>query len=370
MIRRLLPLVGVLYAILATAQPATASSGALSYRAYSWTNTPTAETQCSEGTLTSLVLEWDSEPLPGCPADSFLVEITGSIYSPGPETQYALYSDDGARVYIDGQLVTSNWWDRGCSGFVNDWQLSEGWHEIRVEYYENGGNTCLWLYQVTSAGWSEIPAAYLNGEATQPATTTTEQPTTTTIAPIPETTTTTSEATTTSSTTYQPTESTTAQTTTSIADTTSQTSPIVSSTIPEIPANSASTSEPIRTPLTTSTTTTSSIPEKIAEGITNDEAIDAATNPEALAQLTTEEAALVFAAIDEEEITAEEAAAIVEAVQNAEPSIREQFEDKINIFAGKYDGYIPLGSLVSVGTRRTIIITTGLLVAAPTLRKR
>ena len=381
MIRRLLPLVGVLYAILATAQPATASSGALTYRAYSWTNTPTAETQCSEGTLTSLVLEWDSQPLAGCPADNFLVEITGSIYSPGPATQYALYSDDGARVFIDGQLVTSNWWDRGCSGYVHDWQLSEGWHEIRLEYYEAGGGTCLWLYQVTSAGWSEIPGAYLSPESKpptkttlpEPATTTTEavEPsTTTTSEPIPETTTTTTEATTTSSTTYQPTESTTAQTTTSTADTISQSSPSTSSTIPERPANNANTSEPITAPLTTSTTTTSSIPEKIAEGISNDEAIDAATNPEALAQLTTQEAALVFAAIDEDEITAEEAAAIVEAVQNAPPSIREQFEDKVNIFAGKYDGYIPLGSLVSVGTRRTIIITTGLLVAAPTLRKR
>jgi hypothetical protein len=377
MIRRLLPLVGVLYAILATAQPATASSGALTYRAYSWSDTPTAETQCSEGNFTALVLEWDSEPLPGCPADNFFVAITGSIYSPGPATQYALYSDDGARLFIDGQLVVSNWWDRGCSGYVHDLQLSEGWHDIRLEYYENGGNTCLWLYQITSAGLSEIPAAYLSPEATQPATTTTErttttteQPTTTTTEAIPETTTTTSEATTTSSTLYQPTESTTAQTTTSTADTTSQTSPSVSSTIPEIPANNESTSEPIRTPLTTSTTTTSSIPEKIAEGLTNDEAIDAATNPELVAQLTTEEAALVFAAIDEEEITPEEAAAIIEAVQDAPPSIREQFEDKVNIFAGKYDGYIPLGSLVSVGTRRTIIITTGLLVAAPTLRKR
>jgi hypothetical protein len=370
MIRRLLPLAGVLYAILATAQPATASSGGLTYRAYSWTNTPTAETQCSEGNFTSLVLEWDSEPLPGCPADNFLIEITGSIYSPGPATQYALLSDDGARLFIDGQLVVSNWWDRGCSGYVHDLELSEGWHDIRLEYYENGGNSCLWLYQITSAGWSEIPTAYLNAEAAQ-STTTTEQPTTTT----ERTTTTTeqpttSEATTTSSTLYQPTESTTAQTTTSTAETTSQTSPSVSSTIPEIPANNDNTSEPIRTPLTTSTTTTSSIPEKIAEGLTNDEAIDAATNPELVAQLTTEQAALVFAAINEDEITAEEAAAIVEAVQDAPPSIREQFEDKVNIFAGKYDGYIPLGSLVSVGTRRTIIITTGLLVAAPTLRKR
>lgn len=370
MIRRLLPLAGVFYAFLAPAQQATASSGELTYRAYSWTDTPTAQTQCSEGNLTSLVLEWDSAPLPGCPADNFLVEITGSIYSPGPETSYALYSDDGARVYIDGQLMTSNWWDRGCSGFVNDWQLSEGWHKIRLEYYENGGGTCLWLYQVTSAGWSELPAAYLSTETTTPTQTTLAQIVKPTIAPIPETTTTTSEPTTTSSTLYQPTESTTSPTTTSTIDTSVQTSPATPSTIPEIPATVASTSEPTTAPTSTSITTTSSIPEKIAEGISNDEAIAAATNPELIAQLTTEEAALVFSSIDENTITAEQAAAIVEAVQDAPPSIREQFEDKVNIFAGKYDGYIPLGSLVSVGTRRTIIITTGLLVAAPSLRKR
>lgn len=364
MMRRLLPLAGVFYAFLAPAQQATATTGELTFTAYSWTNTPTAQTQCATGQFTSLVLEWDSAPVDGCPDDNFLLDIRGSIYSPGPATQYAVFSDDGVRVTIDGEVVVSNWWDRGCSGYVHDLQLAEGWHDIRIEFYENGGGTCLQLWQVTSLGWSEIPAAYLNaGEAIAPepmtTTTTTEPPTTTTI-----------EATTTSSSLYQPTESTTSPTTTATIETSVQTSPAIPSTIPEIPATVASTSEPTTTAISTSTTTTSTMPQKITEGMSNEEALALATDASAVAELTIEEAGELFASIDESAVTPEEAAAIVEAVQDAPPSIRQQFEDKVNIFAGVYDGYIPLGSLVPVGTRRILIITTGLLVAVPPTRKR
>jgi hypothetical protein len=371
MIRRLLPLVGVFFVLLTPAQHVTAATGELNYNAYSWSAEPSAETLCASGNLTSLVLEWDSQAIPGCPGDNFYLDITGQLYSPGPDTQYALYSDDGARVTIDGQLMTSNWWDRGCDGYVNDWQLSEGWHDIQIEYYENGGGTCLWLYQVTSNGWSEIPAAYLNaGERIAPTPRTTiapkPQPSTTSIEPI----TTTSLELETTTTLYQPTESTMSPTTTATIDTSVQTSPTTPSTQPEIPATVASTSEPTTIPITTITPITSSIPEKIAETMSSDEALDVVTDAAAVAELTVDEAAAVFAAIDESTITPEEAAAIVEAVQDAPPSIREQFEEKINIFAGVYDGYVPLGSLVPVRTRRIIIITTGLLVAAPTLRRK
>ena len=370
MIRRLLPVVGVLFVLLTPAQHVNAATGELNYNAYSWSVEPSAETQCASGNITTLVLEWDSQTIPGCPGENFYLDITGQLYSPGPDTQYALYSDDGARVTIDGQLMTSNWWDRGCDGYVNDWQLSEGWHDIRIEYYENGGGTCLWLYQVTSNGWSEIPAAYLNaGESIAPAprTTTTSiaKSTTTSI----EATTTTEPETTTSSSVYQE-ASTTSPTTTATIDTSVQTSPATESTQPEIPATVASTIEPTTIPTTTITPITSTIPEKIAEGMSSDEALDVVTDAAAVAELTVEEAAAVFAAIDESTITPEEAAAIVEAVQDAPPSIRQQFEEKINIFAGVYDGYVPLGSLVPVRTRRIIIITTGLLVAAPTLRRK
>jgi hypothetical protein len=87
--------------------------------------------------------------------------------------------------------------------------------------------------------------------------------------------------------------------------------------------------------------------------------------------ITESDAEELFAALDEAALTPAEGEALVAAVQDAPVSIRALFEDQVNIFAGATDSYIPLGSTVPVGTRRVIIITTGLLVAmpAPTTRR-
>lgn len=365
MSRRLLPFVGVILALLTPAQRASAASEGLNYTAYSWTTTPQAETQCNRGGINSLTLNFDANPIPNCPTDRFYLDITGQLYSPGPQTSYIILSDDGVRVTIDGTIVLDNWWDRGCSGYSISPQLTEGWHTIRVEYYENGGATCLELYQLGEYGWQEIPSAYLDSTtAPEPQTTTTTIETTTTAA-----TSTTTEPPTT--TTYQPTESSSIPAATSTSEVTIQTS---TSTLPTltVPAITPSTSEPIRTPDTTSTSTssTTSIPPTITENITTEQALDAATNPDVIAELTQEEAAAVFEAINAGDVTAEEAAAIVAAVQDAPPNIRKEFEAAVNVFGGLYDNYVPLGSLVSVATRRIIIVTTGLLVATPGLRRK
>ena len=70
-----------------------------------------------------------------------------------------------------------------------------------------------------------------------------------------------------------------------------------------------------------------------------------------------------------EELTVEQADAIVEAVQAAPLAVRTVFEEKVNIFGGASDKYIPIGSTVPVSTRRVVIITTALLVSMPTIRK-
>lgn len=361
MIRRLLPSVGVLFALLTPAQRVSAASEALTYTAYTWNQAPGPETQCGDGQLSSLTLEWDSAPVPGCPSDLFYLDITGQLYNPSPATRYAIYSDDGIRVTIDGQVLVDEWWPRGCSGWVHDLQLSEGWHDIRIEYFEAGGSTCLWIIQETDGIWQNIPAAYLS---TSPPATTTTQPASTTTSTIAATTTT-IEATTT---TYQPTVSSASPTSTATIESTIQTS-----TSGPPPSNPTENTSDVTTTIETTSTTTipsSSIPETITPGISSDRAIALATSPEAVAALTVEDAAEVFAAIDEGELTPEEAAAIVAAVQNAPDEIRREFEAAVNVFSGSFDNYIPTGSRVPVSTRRIIIVTTGLLVAMPPSRRK
>jgi hypothetical protein len=53
-------------------------------------------------------------------------------------------SDDGIRVYVDGQAVIDDWFDRGFSERTIDTDtLPAGDHEIRVEYYENAGGAAV-----------------------------------------------------------------------------------------------------------------------------------------------------------------------------------------------------------------------------------
>ncbi|MCB0064082.1 MAG: hypothetical protein KDE19_18290, partial [Caldilineaceae bacterium] len=51
---------------------------------------------------------------------------------------YAM-ADDGVRVYVDGHLIIDQWSEHPTQSFFGDIYLGEGYHNIRVEYYEEGG---------------------------------------------------------------------------------------------------------------------------------------------------------------------------------------------------------------------------------------
>lgn len=226
---------------------------------------------------------------------------------------------------------------------------------------------------------------------TEPATTSTATSTTTT-AP-PETTSTTSSTSSTSTTsTYLPSTTTsttiqTAQTTTTGVQSTSTYQPATSSSAPSataptptsiqnpsttstVPSTTALETPPIPSTIPTTTSTTSTTTTVPAPVLASGEVL--AEILATLDTMTEDAAEELFAALDEAALTPAEGEALVAAVQDAPVSIRALFEDQVNIFAGATDSYIPLGSTVPVGTRRVIIITTGLLVAmpAPTTRRR
>lgn len=88
-----------------------------------------------------------------------------------------------------------------------------------------------------------------------------------------------------------------------------------------------------------------------------------------LATVSTEEAAQIFQALDVNELTDAQVDQLVEAVQNAPEAVREEFEDNVDIFKSGLDDYVPVGSTVPVGTRRTLVaITAGITLAAAGVR--
>ena len=219
------------------------------------------------------------------------------------------------------------------------------------------------------------PPSTTSSTTSIPETTTTwELPTTSTILP---TTTTTTVPTTTVPVTEAPTTSTlvleTPQTSlvpaTSLSPffptpltTTSPPTTTATTTIPPTSQPTEITSEPPQTAPDSPETTTTTLPPIIeGEAVEPEIAVAYATDPQVLATVTADEATEIFDAIIVDELTPEQAAEIVAAVQDAPPEVREAFEEEINVFDGTFDTYVPLGSSVSVSTRRTVTAATAAL---------
>jgi len=107
----------------------------------------------------------------------------------------------------------------------------------------------------------------------------------------------------------------------------------------------------------------------LADEPTQEQAAALATSPEVLAAVSSEQAAEIFQALDVEELSDAQTEELVAAVQEAPTEVREAFENEIDIFKSGLDSYVPVGSNVPVGTRRTLVaITAGITLAAAGVR--
>ena len=70
-------------------------------------------------------------------------------------TQYITASaDDGVKLYLDGELVINDWYDKGGGGSTADVQTTSGVGKtFEMWYYENGGGANVALKRYTGSGW-------------------------------------------------------------------------------------------------------------------------------------------------------------------------------------------------------------------------
>ncbi len=72
-------------------------------------------------------------------ADGFSARWTRYIdVTPGTYV-FTVTSDDGIRLWVDGDLIIDRWYDHAPQTFSAEKELSSGHHLVKVEYYENGG---------------------------------------------------------------------------------------------------------------------------------------------------------------------------------------------------------------------------------------
>lgn len=93
---------------------------------------------------TELNYVWPGVIAPNLPADYFATVARGDVRLEPGEYLLEVTSDDGVRVYIDGELVIDEWQYQGPTTFTRTLTLG-GDHEILVEHFEINGFATLRL---------------------------------------------------------------------------------------------------------------------------------------------------------------------------------------------------------------------------------
>lgn len=79
---------------------------------------------------------WPESPGPGVPADNFSARWTRSLHFPGHVYLFTIIVDDGARLWVDDQLIIDGWRSGAPDDFTAEIGLSDGTHTLKLEYFE------------------------------------------------------------------------------------------------------------------------------------------------------------------------------------------------------------------------------------------
>jgi len=111
-----------------------------------------------------------NSPDPLLRSEDFAVRWIGEVQAPTSETYtITTQSDDGIRLWVNKELIIDNWAE-GNTTDTGDIELTGGQrYEIKLEYYENGGDArCELSWSTPTISLETIPSRYLSVERPYP----------------------------------------------------------------------------------------------------------------------------------------------------------------------------------------------------------
>jgi hypothetical protein len=95
-------------------------------------------------TYPDIVFDWGwGSPRRGISADYFSARYVGDFYFSDGRYRFYAKSDDGVRIWVDDNLILDEWRVQSARTFSSDVDISEGRHQIKVEFFENTGVAAL-----------------------------------------------------------------------------------------------------------------------------------------------------------------------------------------------------------------------------------
>ena len=84
--------------------------------------------------------DWSyGSPGTGVPSDNFSARWQRYAWFEPGTYRFIVFTDDGVRLWVDDHLLIEAWQDPQVATFQADVTLSQGYHRVRLEYYEAGG---------------------------------------------------------------------------------------------------------------------------------------------------------------------------------------------------------------------------------------
>lgn len=121
-----------------------------------WENTELTGPPSSTGFTNSIHHYWGlGQPLPG--QDTFSVRWTRRAYFPGGVFRFVATMDDGMRIWIDNVLIIDAWGESVQHVVSRDYAVTEGRHNVRVDYQDRGGVATAVLDWTRIAGGNTYP---------------------------------------------------------------------------------------------------------------------------------------------------------------------------------------------------------------------
>jgi glucose/arabinose dehydrogenase len=142
-----------------------------SFRAEYFNNTTLSGAPTTERCENAINNDWGTSAPQGTGVgpDNFSVRWTGTFDFEAGDYTFSTTADDGVRMWVDGQLIIDQWRDQGATTYQATRTLTAGPHEVKVEYYENGGDAVAKAsWEKPATGGNTAPTATIN---TPPSTT-------------------------------------------------------------------------------------------------------------------------------------------------------------------------------------------------------